>query len=323
MTGLKRIPDIGIFRAFTQPGGWMPVPDFQTIMLPLLQSASDGELRSSKEYRDLLAQHFELTQEELDEMLPSQRAPLFSNRVAWAMTYLHRAGLMTRPKRGHYKITDVGRDVLKSSPKALNIKYLERFPEYIEWKNSFSDSSKPNQEDETEDLTPEEVLDKSYLRIRRQLVADLLDQVKSGTPQFFEMLVVKLLVAMGYGGTMKDAGMAVGKSGDEGIDGIIKEDRLGLDVIYLQAKKWDSTVGRPEIQKFVGALQGKRAKKGVFMTTGTFAQGAVEYASLIDTKIILIDGEKLAEYMIDFGVGVTTKEVYEVKRVDTDFFIEE
>lgn len=301
----------------------MPIPDFQTIMLPLLKVAQDGEVRPLKGYRDRLAEHFGLTPEELDEMLPSQRAPLFSNRVAWATTYLHRAGLLTRPKRGHYKITDAGLEVLNSSPEALNIKYLERFPEYMEWKNSFSGTSKTDEKDDGEDRTPEETLDMSYLKIRRQLIADLLDQVKSGTPEFFESLVVQLLVAMGYGGTMKDAGMAVGKSGDEGIDGIIKEDRLGLDVIYLQAKKWDSTVGRPEIQKFVGALQGKRAKKGVFMTTGKFAQGAVEYASLIDTKVILIDGEKLAEYMIDFGVGVTTKEVYEVKRIDSDFFNED
>jgi len=176
---------------------------------------------------------------------------------------------------------------------------------------------------EDQSSTPEEVLQKAYLSIRKGLALQLLEKVKSNTPSFFENLVVDLMVAMGYGGSRSDAGESLGKSGDEGIDGIIKEDRLGLDVIYLQAKRWDGSVGRPELQKFVGALHGKRAKKGVFITTGTFANGAIEYVKTIDPKVILIDGNKLTEYMIDFNLGATTSTIFEIKKIDSDYFEEE
>lgn len=299
----------------------MPIPDFQTVMLPLLEMAGDGKVRAMAEYRKALAERFHLSAEEREELLPSGRQPVFNNRVAWASVYLQRAGLLTRPQRGHYQITERGKDVLKAKPKRIDIKFLQKYPEF----NAFRERSKekkPSQET-TDGETPEETLETSYQQLRDALALEIIDQVKSCTPQFFERLVVELLVNMGYGGSMRDAGMAVGKGGDEGIDGIIKEDRLGLDLIYLQAKRWDGTVGRPEVQKFVGALHGKHARKGVFITTGTFAKGALDYATGIDPKVVLIDGKRLAELMIDFDVGVSTRATYKVKRIDTDYFNEE
>ncbi|MBE0645586.1 MAG: restriction endonuclease [Bacteroidetes bacterium] len=299
----------------------MSIPDFQSIMLPMLKLASDGKVRASAEYRHALSGHFKLTADELEELLPSGTQPVFNNRVAWAMIYLERAGLLERPKRGHYVISDRGREVLESKPPEINITYLKQFDKF----NDFLTKT-PGKKDEGQAAsvaTPEEQLMSSYQQLRGELAVELLEQVKSASPQFFERLVVELLVNMGYGGSMLDAGMAVGKSGDEGIDGTIKEDRLGLDVIYIQAKRWSGTVGRPEVQKFVGALHGQHARKGVFLTTGTFAQGAVEYAAGIDPKVVLIDGKRLAELMIDFNVGVTTRHTYHVKRIDTDYFSEE
>lgn len=299
----------------------MPIPDFQSIMLPMLEVASDGELRKSSEYRAVLADYFQLTDEELNELLPSGTQPVFTNRVAWAMIYLQRARLLDRPRRGHYKISDRGREVLAEKPDEINIKFLQRYPEFNEFQNKTS--KKEAEDDGLEDATPEETLEAAYHQLRSELALDILEHVKAAPPVFFERLVVELLVSMGYGGSMRDAGMAIGKAGDEGIDGIIKEDRLGLDVIYLQAKRWEGTVGRREIQQFVGALQGKRARKGVFLTTGAFTDTAREYAASIDTKVILIDGKLLSTYMIDYGIGVTTKATYQVKRIDSDYFNEE
>ena len=299
----------------------MPIPDFQTVMLPLLEMASDGKVRSMAESRKLLAECFQLSTEEREELLPSGRQPVFNNRVAWASVYLQRAGLLSRPRRAHYQITERGKEVLKSNPQKIDIKFLQNYPEF----NTFRERSKEKKPSKeiTDGETPEETLEAAYQQLRDDLGVEIIDQVKSCTPQFFERLVVELLVNMGYGGSMRDAGMAVGRSGDEGIDGIIKEDRLGLDLIYLQAKRWDGTVGRPEVQKFVGALHGKHARKGVFITSGTFAQGAVEYASGIDPKVVLIDGKRLAELMIDFDVGVSTRATYQIKRIDSDYFDEE
>ncbi|EGJ51738.1 restriction endonuclease [Desulfocurvibacter africanus] len=299
----------------------MPIPDFQTIMLPLLELSSDGKVRSSAEYRDTLADRFTLTPAEREELLPSGKQQIFSNRVSWASFYLQRAGLLTKPRRGHYQITERGREALRTRPQRINIEFLQQYPEFNAFREKSTDK-KPVEETRTGE-TPEETLETAFQQMRGGLALEILEQVKSCTPQFFERLVVELLVGMGYGGTMHDAGMAVGKSGDEGIDGIIKEDRLGLDLIYLQAKRWEGTVGRPEVQKFVGALHGKHARKGVFITTGTFAQGAVEYAASIDSKVVLIDGKRLAELMIEFDVGVSTKATYQVKRIDSDYFNEE
>lgn len=305
----------------------MAVPDFQSLMLPLLQmAAADQKEHSLQDARDWLAGKLHVTDEERALLLPSGRQAVFNNRVAWAKVYLQRAGLLISSKRGHFQIAPRGLEVLSANPPRIDIKFLDRFPEFVEFrtKKDASDPEPPGTETtSTDHETPEEALEASYSRIRTDLAADLLERVKKTSPAFFETLVVELLVKMGYGGSRKEAGKAIGQSGDEGIDGVINEDRLGLDVIYIQAKKWAGTVGRPEIQKFVGALHGKRAKKGVFLTTGTFSSDAKDYVSHIDPKVVLIDGRQLAELMIDFDLGVAPVASYQVKRSDSDYFGEE
>ncbi len=304
----------------------MTIPDFQTLMLPLLQLATDGQEHSIRDARETLADQFTLSPEEKAELLPSGRQPIFDNRVAWAKSYLQQAGVLKPTRRAHFQITERGKQVLSEHPSRIDIEYLERFPEFVEFRYG---RKTPTPElplatlEEQGQSTPEETLEAAYQRIRNELATELLKRVKEAPPEFFERLVVELLVNMGYGGSRRDAGKAIGRSGDEGIDGIINEDRLGLDMIYLQAKRWNGTVGRPEIQKFVGALHGKRAKKGVFITTGTFSSEAEEYTSHIDPKIVLIDGNQLAELMIDFNIGVTKSSTYEIKRIDSDYFGEE
>jgi len=277
--------------------------------------------------REDLADYYNLSEAELSEMLPSGRQTRFSNRVAWAKSYLTQAGLLNSPKRGKFHISDRGRSVLKESPERIDIKYLERFPEFIEFRQASKKdrtvevtSSSSNEQSST---TPEESLEQAYQQLRDEVANELLHLIKSNSADFFEKLVVHVLVEMGYGGSVKEAGTATRRTADEGIDGIIKEDRLGLDAIYLQAKRWEAPVGRPEIQKFVGALHGQRAKKGVFITTSRFSGEAINYAAQIDPKVVLIDGNDLVELMIDFDVGVSRASVYEVKKVDTDFFFEE
>ncbi|MDX2042664.1 MAG: restriction endonuclease [Acidobacteriota bacterium] len=301
----------------------MPIPDFQTLMLPLLRHLADGAERTNQESFDALAQEYNLTNAERAQLLPSGRQTVFRNRVAWAKAHFKHAGLIESPRRGVYRITDRGREVLAESPKRIDLKFLDRFPSHHE----FRYSSKPENELEivpqANDLTPEEHIALGYQQMREELAAELLNRVKDCAPEFFEQLVIDLLLAMGYGGSRQDAGKAVGRSGDGGIDGIIKEDRLGLDAIYIQAKRWEGVVGRPEIQKFAGALQGQRARKGIFITTSSFTREAREYVSAIDSKIILIGGEMLAELMIDYGIGVTEVAAYIVKRTDSDYFGQE
>ncbi len=302
----------------------MAIPDFQTIMLPLMQLAADGEVHRVRDLVDQLAGHFDLSDTERRELLPSGQQPTFDNRVAWARTYLKKAGLLEAPRRGYFQITPRGRQVLAEKPQQINVEYLTRFPEFVEFRTQRHPRSKKAEvTTSTTSDTPEEVVEAAYQEIRQGLSAELLQLVKSCSPTFFERLVVDVLVKMGYGGTRKDAGKAIGATGDGGIDGIIKEDRLGLDIVYIQAKRWENTVGRPEIQKFAGALQGQRARKGVFITTSAFSKDALDYVNSIDSKIILIDGENLADLMIDYGVGVTPFASYELKRVDGDFFDEE
>jgi restriction system protein len=301
----------------------MAIPDFQTIMLPLLRLSGDGKVHYIHDAVSHLADQFNLTDEEQAKLLPSGQQPIFYNRVGWARTYLKKAGLLEDPKRGYFQITARGKVILTQNPSRIDMQFLRQFPEYVEFRETVREPSEESvQEDDLEGLTPEEALENAYQRIRRDLSDELLSSVLSSTPGFFEKLVVELLVKMGYGGSQREAARAVGRSGDEGIDGIIDEDRLGLDTIYLQAKKWNksASVGRPEIQKFVGALQGKRAKKGIYITTTTFSNGARDYASNIDTKVILIDGPRLTDLMIDYGVGVTTRTQYELKELDTDYF---
>ncbi|TAE90738.1 MAG: restriction endonuclease [Verrucomicrobia bacterium] len=304
----------------------MPIPDFQTLMRPLLEAHADYNEHLNRDLVERLADQFQLTEEERREMLPSGRARLFDNRIAWAKSHILQAGLLMSPRRAISVITERGREALKNHPQKIDLRILQEFEEYREFrnrrKNEDDSSHLAIEEDSDSGLTPEELLEDAYLKIRRQIESELLTQIKSAPPDFLERLIVDLVVRMGYGGSRKDAGEALGRSGDEGIDGIIKEDPLGLDIIYLQAKRWEGTVGRPEIQKFAGALQGQRAKKGIFITTSSFTTEALEYVSRIDTKIILIDGTRLAKLMFDHGVGVTTATNYEVKRIDSDYFVE-
>lgn len=299
----------------------MAIPKFQEITLPMLKLSSDGNVWSLADAREELAEHFQLTEEELEELLPSGRQARFANRVAWAKVYLERGGLLSSPKRAHFQITDRGQQVLHNPPEEISITFLSQYPEFQEFRSRSSKNSEIESDDESSD-TPEEVLESAYLTIRKNVASEVLARVKSCSPRFFEHLVVDLLLKMGYGRAGGGAGERVGQSGDEGIDGIISEDRLGLEMVYLQAKRWEGTVGRPEIQKFVGALHGRRARKGVFITTGSFSAEATAYVHTIDPKVALVDGKQLAEYMIDFGLGVSLARAYEVKRIDTDYFEE-
>ena len=294
-------------------------------MLPLLQFLKDGKEHNIGEVVDSLADQFKLSTEDRQQLLGSGQQTVIRNRAGWARTYLKKAGLLESTRRGFFRITGRGQSVLASNPNRIDVKYLEQFPEFVAFREL---RHEPQYEAAvtmtiSTDATPEEALDAAYRRLRLDLEGELLEQVRSASPSFFERLVVELLVRMGYGGTLRDAGQAVGKSGDGWIDGIIKEDRLGLDVIYVQAKRWGSTVGRPEIQKFAGALQGHRARKGVFITTSSFSTDALDFASRIDSKIVLIDGPALAKYMIDHNVGVSLARSYEVKKIDSDSFSEE
>jgi restriction system protein len=303
----------------------MAIPDYQTVMLPLLRFLKDGKEHNIGEVVDSLTDDFNLSTEERQQLLGSGQQTVIRNRAGWARTYLKKAGLIASTRRGFFRITERGHSVLASKVERVDVKYLEQFPEFVAFRElRHEQANEPLVPATTSiDATPEEELDAAYGRLRLDLESELLDQVKSASPSFFERLVVEVLVRMGYGGTLRDAGQAVGKSGDGGIDGIIKEDRLGLDVIYIQAKRWDSTVGRPEIQKFAGALQGHRARKGVFITTSSFSADALEFTSRIDSKIVLIDGAALVKHMIDHDVGVSVSRSYAVKKIDSDYFSEE
>lgn len=304
------------------------IPDYQSLMLPLLKLVSD---RQEHKYRDLienLVTEFQVTDEERKELLTSGNQAIFDNRVGWAKTYLKKAGLLDSPKRATFVITQIGLDTLKKNPDRIDAKYLRQFPAFLEFQNASRNDNETEEEIiivETNEQTPEENLDKAYQRIRKSLASELLNRVVELPPTFFERLVVELLVKMGYGGSIKDAGKAIGKSGDEGIDGTIKEDKLGLDIIYIQAKRWrpGNVVGRPELHKFVGALAGQGAKKGIFITTSNFTKEALEYTPKNETKIVLIDGEQLAQLMIDYNLGCTTQQIYELKKIDSDYFGEE
>jgi len=302
----------------------MAVPGFESLMLPLLRLAADGQEHSLAQARERLAAEFNLSPADLAELVPSGRQSRFVNRVAWAKVYLCQAGLLVSPRSGHFQISDRGKEVLKAPPPRIDIGFLKQYPEFREFRRRKGQAPEgpATATSEAEVETPEETLEAAHHKMTAGLAAELLERVKAASAEFFERLVVELLLKMGYGGSRADAGHAVGKSGDEGIDGVINEDRLGLDTVYLQAKKWDGTVGRPEVQKFVGALHGKRARKGVFITTGTFSAEAVSYVQGIEPKVVLIDGRRLAELMIDFDVGVTTVRTYAVKRVDSDYFDE-
>ena len=303
----------------------MPVPTYDELMLPLLRLTGAGKASDLPTAERLLADEFGLDEHERALLLPSGQQTAMRNRTGWASFYLMKAGLLVKPKRGYFEITPKGLEVLRNPPAKIDKTFLSAFPEFVD----FLTGSK--QGDVTADLesvargegtssTPDEALQEAYHQLREELASEVLVRLLQVSPEFFERIVVELLVAMGYGGSRRDAGERIGKSGDGGIDGIIKEDRLGLDAIYIQAKRWQGTVGRPEIQKFVGALHGQRARKGVFMTTSSFTPDARSYVSSIDVKVVLLDGLQIANLMIDFGVGVTPVASYVVKRLDSDYF---
>lgn len=306
----------------------MAIPDYQTLMLPVLKLASDGNEHRFSVAVETLADEFQLTSEERTELLPSGTQALFTNRVGWARSYLKQAGLVDSPRRGFFLITQRGRDLLGTNPERIDISVLQQYPEFVAFrsrKKSTDRSKRSSQEEATDDgtsQTPEDALASAYTILHDALDDEILSAVKEASPSFFERLVVDLLVKMGYGGNRQDAGRALGKSGDGGIDGIINEDRLGLDVIYIQAKRWEGAVGRPEIQKFAGALQGQRARKGVFITSSTFSKEAVDYVTRIESKIILIDGSRLARLLVENDVGVSTVGHYAIKKLDSDYFEE-
>jgi restriction system protein len=293
-------------------------------MLPVLETVSNAVDWPMKDVTAAVSDRFGLTEEERAKMLPSGVARVVVNRVAWAKLYLKEAGLLASPKRGVVRITPEGAAVLSEGPSRINMKFLERFPSYVEWrakKKTKTNSTEPVTTDDESTGTPDDRIDSAYMEMRGVLADELLRQIQECDDGFFERLVVELLVAMGYGGSFEDAGRAVGKSGDGGIDGVIKEDKLGLDQVVIQAKKWTSKpVGRPEVQSFAGSMEGFRASKGVFITTSTFSAPATEYVSAIQRRIVLIDGATLAHLMIDHGVGVTPIRSITLNRLDSDYF---
>lgn len=307
----------------------MAVPDYQSLMLPLLRFAGEKKDETSTgEAVEVLAKELNLTDEDLKEMLPSCIQFTFVNRVGWATTYMKKAGLLEATRRGYYRITPRGNELLNKKPKTINVKLLKQYPEFLEFQKLKGTRSgdKTVESKEAQDIlttTPSEALETAYENLRDELADELLGKLKNTSPSFFERVVVELLVKMGYGGSRADAGKAIGKSGDGGIDGIIKEDKLGLDVVYIQAKRWDNNpVGRPEVMQFAGALQAQRANKGIFLTTFRFTDEARSYVSQIGSKIVLIDGDQLTTLMIEHDVGVSTVSLYPVKKVDTDYFDE-
>lgn len=303
----------------------MAVPDFQSVMLPFLETLQDGQERTMRELTEQLSLRFKLTEEDRQEHLPSGPQSLFYNRVAWAKTHLKNAGLINNPVRGKVSISEEGRKVLSQKPSTVNCKFLKQFPSYLKFI-----SQTPNQEGEGKEetviestQTPLELMDASFNTLRKATAEELLTRLHACSPAFFEQVVVRLLRAMGYGGVTGDASVT-GKSGDGGIDGIIKEDKLGLDVVCIQAKRWDGSVGRPVIQGFVGSMDYIRAKKGVILTTSQFTKDAIDFVDRIEgKKVVLIDGPKLANLMIEHNVGVNPTKLYELKEVSNDFFDED
>lgn len=306
----------------------MPVPDYQDFMLPLLRVVAElGPIKAS-DYYEAVAIATSLSQEDREQLLPSGTQAAYKNRIGWAGTYLVKAGLLERPQRGILRLTATGRQVLASSPVRISNELLRQYESFRDFERQAGKTQghtpKPAAStDDTDELSPDEQLLASYRQLRRSLADDLLTLVKSAPPSFFEQLVVDLLVRMGYGGTLEDAGQAIGKSGDGGIDGIIKEDRLGLDFVYIQAKRWENPVHAPEVRGFAGSLEERRARRGVFITTSTFSTGARTFVNNIEKRIVLIDGAELASLMLDYGIGVTDVATYKVQRIDPAYFGEE
>lgn len=299
----------------------MAIPDFQSVMRPVLLAVANGETLSLSSLREKVSSFFQLSDAERHERLPSGKQTVINNRVGWARTYLNKAGLLHIPARGMVQITERGLEALQTGPERITVAWLKRYPEFASFHAPKPLEGRSGAEPEEQvAATPDEQLANAYQDLMQSLADELLVQVRTSTPSFFEQLVVDLMIAMGYGGSRKEAGNATQATNDDGIDGIIKEDKLGLDVIYLQAKRWTNTVHRPEIDKFIGALTRQRARKGVFITTSDFSAGAREAALGLDIKVVLVDGIELARLMVENNIGCGIKQVYEVKQIDTDYF---
>ena len=304
----------------------MAIPDYHAFFGPFLEALADGQPRPTRVVVRAMGDRFALTDEERERRVPSGQQTYLANRVGWARTYLKKAGLIDQVRRGVVRITPEGQRVLAEKPAAIDHAFLRRYDSFRGFERGEAGTIDPpigRAVDPPIEATPDETIEAAYATIRRALAADLLTQIAACSPTFFERLVIRLLLAMGYGYPRPDAGRHVGGSGDGGIDGLINEDKLGLDVICLQAKRWQSSVGRPVVQAFVGSMEAYRAKKGVLITTSTFTADARDYLQRVDHKIVLIDGERLAELMIDHDVGVSTAQTYAIKRVDGDFFTED
>jgi restriction system protein len=304
----------------------LAVPDFQTLMRPLLALTEDGAQHQIADLREAVADEFDLSTEERAERIPNGRVTTLQNRIGWAATYLYRCGLLERPKRAHYRITKRGRQVLSDNPSRVDLNVLGQFEEFQEFRQRSrpvpSKGKAAGKIAAGDSETPEEQMEEAYGELRAALADDLLDRVREQSWQFFEDLVLDVLRAMGYGGP-RGATERLGQSGDQGVDGVIREDALGLDLIYVQAKKWTNNVQRPDIQRFYGALHGQRATKGVFITTSDFSPQAREYAESVTPRVILVNGRELADLMIDHGVGVAVQHAYEGKRLDLDYFVDD
>lgn len=301
----------------------MSIPDFQAVMLPVLKCLAGKDVVSSAQIVEQVSDEFALTSEQRAELLPSGKQTIIKNRIGWAITYLKKAGLVSSPKRAHVQLTDLGQSVLAQNLEGINVRFLKQFESFREFHSVKPSTDKDTLDDNATEVlpdTPDEQLQQAYQSLNRSLAAELLDNVKQLLPQAFEQLVVDLMIGMGYGGARKEAGQATKLTGDDGIDGIINEDKLGLDAIYLQAKRWENTVHRPEIDKFIGSLTRQGAKKGVFITTSDFSQGALASVRGLNLSVVLVDGQKLAELMIEHNVGVSVKETYQVKTLDSDYF---
>lgn len=307
----------------------MPLPDYETCMMPLLKELADGSVHTIRELSNQVSDHFNLSEQERAQLLPSGHQSVIHNRVGWAKTYLKKAGLVANPSRGKIQITDEGRVALTEGRTDLNCEYLKKYPAFVDFwnqkrKKSIADDVEADiQAQTTNDQTPDEAIETAYEGIRDALADDLLVQIMNCTPTFFERLVIDLLIAMGYGGALPDAGTHLGRTGDGGIDGIIHEDKLGLDIICVQAKRWRDSVGRPNVQAFAGSMEAHRAKKGVMITTSTFSREAKDFVDRIERKIVLIDGQQLAQLMIDYDVGVAVAKKYVIKKIDSDYFVED
>lgn len=301
----------------------MAIPDYQSLMLPLLQLLKNHIALEMSEITEQLSNQFNLSETERAELLPSGKQAIINNRIGWAKTYLKKAGLVDSPRRGIVQITPRGENVLAENPRSIDVKFLSQFPEFANFRDNSPANNQISNQLDSEISTPEELLESTYLQLKNELLAELLEKIKSSSPSDFENMVVDVIVKMGYGGSHAQAGRALGRSGDGGVDGIINEDKLGLDVIYLQAKRWlEGNVSRPEIQKFAGALQGKRAKKGIFITTSDFTAEARNYVTNIDCKIILVSGQQLVELMWEYNIGLNSSAFYEIKKIDFEYFDE-